>query len=469
MRNVRRCPSCVGNTCNYNAFAGCAILPRDRPTDRRDCRGPGRAGDAPEMPVRLRQIEAAEPLAIDYRPVASLIPYARNARTHSESAGGADRRLDPRVRLHQPGAGRRRERHHRRPRPGARGAEARPRLGAGDRARPPQREPEAGLRPRRQPPRRAGRLGPGAAGARGGRPLGARRRPRARSASRRPRSMRCCAPPRPTRARRRPRSRPRSLFLSTATSGSSGRIGCSAAAPPSRPTWRACSAVCGRTSWSRDPPFGVNYDPSWRNTAGLSATKRTGKVLNDDRADWREAWALFPGEVAYVWHGALHATTVAESLVACGFAIRSQIIWAKERLVLSRGDYHWQHEPCWYAVARRARATGTATASRPRSGRSRAATRTPRPSTARRSRSSACAGRCSTTAPPASRSTSRSRDRGPRSSPPRPAAGSASRWSSTRPTSMWRSRRWQSFTGETATLDGDGRSFAEVAAERVPA
>jgi hypothetical protein len=88
-----------------------------------------------------------------------------------------------------------------------------------------------------------------------------------------------------------------------------------------------------------DPPFGVNYDPSWRNTAGLSATKRTGKVLNDDREDWREAWALFPGEVAYVWHGRLHATTVAESLVACGYSIRSQIIWAKERLVLSRGDY----------------------------------------------------------------------------------------------------------------------------------
>jgi DNA modification methylase len=99
-----------------------------------------------------------------------------------------------------------------------------------------------------------------------------------------------------------------------------------------------------------DPPYGVSYDPAWRNQAGASATKRTGKVTNDDRADWREAWALFPGEVAYVWHGALHATTVAESLVACGFAIRSQIIWAKERLVLSRGDYHWQHEPCWYAV-----------------------------------------------------------------------------------------------------------------------
>ncbi len=105
-----------------------------------------------------------------------------------------------------------------------------------------------------------------------------------------------------------------------------------------------------------DPPYGVEYDPAWRNQVGAAKTKRVGKVLNDHGADWRDAWALFPGDVAYVWHGALHATTVAESLTAAGFAIRSQIIWAKERLVLSRGDYHWQHEPAWYAV--REKATG---------------------------------------------------------------------------------------------------------------
>jgi DNA modification methylase len=99
-----------------------------------------------------------------------------------------------------------------------------------------------------------------------------------------------------------------------------------------------------------DPPYGVEYDPTWRNRAGLGKTKRTGKVQNDDRADWREAWALFPGNVAYVWHGALHAAEVADSLEACDFKIRAQIIWAKDRLVLGRGDYHWQHEPCWYAV-----------------------------------------------------------------------------------------------------------------------
>jgi DNA modification methylase len=99
-----------------------------------------------------------------------------------------------------------------------------------------------------------------------------------------------------------------------------------------------------------DPPYGVQYEPEWRNEAGVSTTSRTGKVANDDRADWREAWALFPGEVAYVWHAGVYTDVVADSLRACDFAMRAQIIWAKPRFVLSRGHYHWQHEPCWYAV-----------------------------------------------------------------------------------------------------------------------
>ena len=86
-------------------------------------------------------------------------------------------------------------------------------------------------------------------------------------------------------------------------------------------------------------------------TPGLKQNKqRLGKVANDDRADWREAWALFPGSVAYVWHAGRYASTVQDSLTAVGFDVRSQIIWAKDRFALSRGHYHWQHEPCWYAV-----------------------------------------------------------------------------------------------------------------------
>ena len=100
-----------------------------------------------------------------------------------------------------------------------------------------------------------------------------------------------------------------------------------------------------------DPPYGVEYDAEWRLRAGLNdVTAAHGKVLNDDRADWREAWELFPGDVAYVWHAGLFAQVVAESLQSCDFQLRSQIIWAKTRFALSRGHYHWQHEPCWYAV-----------------------------------------------------------------------------------------------------------------------
>lgn len=99
-----------------------------------------------------------------------------------------------------------------------------------------------------------------------------------------------------------------------------------------------------------DPPYGVKYKPSWRILAGVSDSKRTGEVMNDDRSDWRGAWALFPGDVAYVWHAALHGISVVASLAVNDFVLRSQIIWAKPNLVLGRGDIHWQHEACFYAL-----------------------------------------------------------------------------------------------------------------------
>lgn len=116
-----------------------------------------------------------------------------------------------------------------------------------------------------------------------------------------------------------------------------------------------------------DPPYGVEYDPDWRNQAGRAldgSTQRlntgkvpdrkplgaraVGKVLNDDCADWREAWALFPGSVAYVWHAGLHAPAVMESLAECKFNVRAQIIWVKTRPVISRGHYNFQHEAAFY-------------------------------------------------------------------------------------------------------------------------
>lgn len=97
-----------------------------------------------------------------------------------------------------------------------------------------------------------------------------------------------------------------------------------------------------------DPPYGVEYDAE--KARAPSAGTARGKVLNDDRADWREAWALFPGDVAYVWHAMRKAGQVFESLESCGFEIRAEIVWAKSQLFMSRGHYHPQHESCWYAA-----------------------------------------------------------------------------------------------------------------------
>jgi len=100
-----------------------------------------------------------------------------------------------------------------------------------------------------------------------------------------------------------------------------------------------------------DPPYGVEYDPTWRAEAGVNKNPdKMGLVANDGRVDWSGAWALFPGAVAYCWHASWHISEVQADLESAGFGIVSLIIWNKDRFALSRGDYHWKHEPCWYAV-----------------------------------------------------------------------------------------------------------------------
>lgn len=99
-----------------------------------------------------------------------------------------------------------------------------------------------------------------------------------------------------------------------------------------------------------DPPYGVNYDPTEGARRAKIKSGVTGKVLNDDNADWSDAWSLFSGSVAYVWHADKKGHIVADSLIKNGFEIRGQIIWAKTGHILSRGHYHQMHEPCWYAV-----------------------------------------------------------------------------------------------------------------------
>lgn len=113
-----------------------------------------------------------------------------------------------------------------------------------------------------------------------------------------------------------------------------------------------------------DPPYGIELDSEWRDRAGLNScgpaeasymkhrteghTETT--ISGDTRADWSEAFELVPSlQIAYVWHASVFTREVLNGLLRIGFLYPQQIIWNKGRTVLTRTHYWYQHEPCWYA------------------------------------------------------------------------------------------------------------------------
>src|ERR1700730_1310467 len=112
-----------------------------------------------------------------------------------------------------------------------------------------------------------------------------------------------------------------------------------------------------------DPPYGIELDSEWRDRAGLNGCgpaeasymkHRTEghsetKISGDTRADWSEAFELVPSlEIVYVWHASIFTREVLNGLLRIGFLYPQQIIWNKGRTVLTRTHYWYQHEPCWY-------------------------------------------------------------------------------------------------------------------------
>ena len=112
-----------------------------------------------------------------------------------------------------------------------------------------------------------------------------------------------------------------------------------------------------------DPPYGIQLDSEWRDRAGLNgcgpaeasymkhrtAGHTNTSISSDTRADWSGAFELVTSlEVAYVWHASKFTREVLDGLLRIGFLHHQQIIWNKGRTVLTRTHYWFQHEPCWY-------------------------------------------------------------------------------------------------------------------------
>jgi DNA modification methylase len=109
-----------------------------------------------------------------------------------------------------------------------------------------------------------------------------------------------------------------------------------------------------------DPPYGIAY---------VANAKQKGQsvahvdIENDD-LDGEKLQAFLEATIKaalphldkktafYLWHPMLTQGTFFAAAAAADILISRQIIWVKPSMVFGRGDYHWQHELCFYGWVR---------------------------------------------------------------------------------------------------------------------
>lgn len=119
--------------------------------------------------------------------------------------------------------------------------------------------------------------------------------------------------------------------------------------------------------FATDPPYLVNYDGTNHPTARHK--KRPGKDKNKDWSSsygitWDDAAAnpdlyenfirvavdeaILPNAAWYCWHASRRQAMVEASWTKAGAFVHQQIVWVKDRPILNRSWFSWQHEPCFF-------------------------------------------------------------------------------------------------------------------------
>jgi len=102
--------------------------------------------------------------------------------------------------------------------------------------------------------------------------------------------------------------------------------------------------------WLTDPPYNVAYE---------GKTKEALKIQNDSMGDdqfrqfLRDAYVtadlvMKAGAVFYIWHADSEGYNFRGAAHDAGWKVRQCLIWKKSTMVMGRQDYHWKHEPCLY-------------------------------------------------------------------------------------------------------------------------
>jgi hypothetical protein len=120
--------------------------------------------------------------------------------------------------------------------------------------------------------------------------------------------------------------------------------------------------------FSTDPPYLVDYDGTnhphkWNASAEERERKNkdwsgTYGVTWDDSKQGPEFYEAFvavavehaiePNAAWYCWHASRNQAMLEAVWDKFGAFVHQQIIWVKDRPILTRSHYMWQHEPCFY-------------------------------------------------------------------------------------------------------------------------
>ena len=97
-----------------------------------------------------------------------------------------------------------------------------------------------------------------------------------------------------------------------------------------------------------DPPYGVSF----KSSSGL--TIQNDSIKDEDfycflkSAFSAAVDCLEKGAAAYIFHADTEGLNFRRAFVDAGFHLAGCCIWVKDSLVLGRSDYQWQHEPVLY-------------------------------------------------------------------------------------------------------------------------
>ena len=102
--------------------------------------------------------------------------------------------------------------------------------------------------------------------------------------------------------------------------------------------------------WLTDPPYNVAYEGKTKD----ALTIKNDSMSNESfRQFLRDAFVaadtvMKAGAVFYIWHADSEGYNFRGACFDAGWKIRQCLIWAKSTMVMGRQDYQWKHEPCLY-------------------------------------------------------------------------------------------------------------------------